>query len=234
MGSPDKRGIGGIMNKKAIIAISGGVDSAVVTAIVEAEGYDLYFLTVNYGQKSFKREEDSTKELSKYYKAKEHKIIDMKWLGELGHSVITSKEIQLEGNSDDIVYVPYRNTLIIAAAVAWAEVIGAEKIYTGSDAPYNGHVSLVPDNNPLYYRQVNNLVAISTKLNKNILVVAPLNHCNKDEIVKKGFELGVPFELTWTCVLNNEKACGVCPPCKDRLRAFAKNNITDQIQYVGK
>lgn len=214
--------------KKAIIALSGGIDSAVAAGIAKEEGYELYFLTVNYGQKNIEKELENSKKLAEYYGVKEHKIIDMKWLGELGNSGITDINIHFENVSDDFIYVPYRNTCIIAACVAWAEVMGAEVIYTGSEAgPW-----ICPDNSPEYYEAVNNLVSISTKLNKNVKVVAPLNYSDKEGNIRKGIELGLPFELTWTCVARDDVACGICQPCRDRLQAFEKAGMKDPIPYA--
>ncbi len=213
--------------KKAIVAISGGIDSAVAAAMAKKEGYELYFLTVNYGQKNVKKELYNSKKLAKYLNVKEHKIIDMTWLGELGNSGITDANIHFENVSDDFIYVPYRNTCIITACVAWAETIDADVIYTGSEAgPW-----ICPDNSPEYYNAINNLVSISTKLNKKIKVVAPLNYSDKVGNIEKGLELSLPFEYTWTCVAHDDKACGVCQPCRDRLQAFKKIGIKDPIEY---
>ena len=215
--------------KKAIIALSGGIDSAVAAAIAKKEGYELYFLTVNYGQKNIEKELENSKKLAEYYGAKEHKIIDMKWLGELGNSGITDVNIKFENVGDDFIYVPYRNTCIITACVAWAEVNGAEVIYTGSEAgPW-----ICPDNSPEYYEKINNLVSMSTKLNPLVKVVAPLNYSDKEGNIRKGIELGVPFEFTWTCVARDDMACGICQPCRDRLQAFKKCKIKDPIKYLG-
>ena len=215
--------------KKAIIALSGGIDSAVAAAIAKKEGYELYFLTVNYGQKNINKELENSKKLAKYYDVKEHKIIDMKWLGELGNSGITDVNIKFENVSDDFIYVPYRNTCIISACIAWAEVNGAEVIYTGSEAgPW-----ICPDNSPEYYEKINNLVSMSTKLNQLVKVVAPLNYSDKEDKIRKGIELGVPFEFTWTCVARDDFACGICQPCRDRLQAFKKCKIKDPIKYLG-
>lgn len=213
--------------KKAIIAISGGIDSAVAAAIAKKEGYELYFLTVDYGQKNIKKELYNSKKLAKYLNAKEHKIINMKWLGDLGNSGITDINIHFENVSDDFIYVPYRNTCIITACVAWAETIDADVIYTGSEAgPW-----ICPDNSPEYYNAINNLVSISTKLNKKIKVIAPLNDSDKVGNIQKGLALNLPFEYTWTCVARDDKACGVCQPCRDRLQAFNKLGIDDPIEY---
>lgn len=215
--------------KKAIIALSGGIDSAVAAAIAKKEGYELYFLTVNYGQKNLEKELENSSKLAEHFGVIEHKIIDMTWLGDLGHSLATDKTIKEDDSEDDKIYVPYRNTCIISACIAWAEINGAEAIFTGSEAgPW-----ICPDNSPEYYEKFNELVQISTKLNKNIRIYAPLNYSDKEGDVRKGIELGVPFELTWTCVARADKACGVCQPCRNRLDAFEKNNMKDPIEYVG-
>ena len=215
--------------KKAIIAISGGIDSAVAAAIAKDEGYELYFLTVDYGQKNLKKEIANSTKLAETFGAKEHKIIDMKWLGELGHSGTTDINIHFENVSDDFIYVPYRNTCIISACVAWAEVIDADVIYTGSEAgPW-----ICPDNSPEYYQKINDLVSMSTKLNTKVRVVAPLNNSDKVGNIEKGIKYKVPFEYTWTCVARDDKACGICQPCRDRLQAFEKLGMKDPIEYVG-
>ena len=216
--------------KKAIVAISGGIDSTVVSAIAQKEGYELYFLTVNYGQKNLKKEISNSKKLAKYFGAKEHKILDMKWLGDLGSSSITDLNLHFENISDDFIYVPYRNTCIISACVAWAEVIGAKAIFTGSD----GGPWICPDNSPEYYDAVNNLVSMSTKLTKDIKVYAPLNTLTKEEIIKKGIELNIPFKYTWTCVANDKEACGICNPCRGRKEAFEKIGMKDPAKYKEK
>ena len=214
--------------KKAIIALSGGIDSAVAAAIAKEENYELYFLTVNYGQKNIKKELENSKKLAKHFKVKEHKIIDMKWLGDLGNSGITDINISFENVSDDFIYVPNRNTCIISAAIAWAEAINADVIYTGSEAgPW-----ICPDNSPEYYEIFNKLVPLATKINPNVKIVAPLNYSDKEGNIRKGIELNLPFEYTWTCVARDDKACGICQPCRDRLEAFKKAGIKDPIEYI--
>ena len=214
--------------KKAIVALSGGIDSAVAAAIAKKEGYELYFLTVNYGQKNLEKELENSRKLAEYFNVVEHKIIDMKWLGELGNSLATDNSISELESQDDKIYVPYRNTCIISACIAWAEINGADVIYTGSEAgPW-----ICPDNSPEYYAKFNELVKISTKLNKNLKICAPLNYSDKEGDVRKGIELNVPFEYTWTCVARSDEACGVCQPCRNRLDAFEKNHMEDPIKYV--
>jgi len=216
--------------KKAIIAISGGIDSVVAAAKMKDENYELYFLTVNYAQKNFKMELKNTKYFADLYNVKEHKIINMDWLGKLGCSLITDKNINIKSQNDNLIYVPYRNTCIISACVAWAELINADLIVTGSDlGPWVG-----PDNSPEYYKKFNELLKISTKINKKLKIVAPLNYNDKKDNIKLGLSLNVPFEHTWTCITRNDKACGECLPCKERKAGFNMCGINDPIKYLKK
>lgn len=217
------------MSKKAIIAFSGGIDSAVAAHIAKSEGYDLYLLNVNYGQKNIKKELECSQRLAEDLDAKEYKRIDMTWLGELGASGVTDNSIKLDENNDDLIYVPFRNACIISACVAWAEVLDADVIYTGSEAgPW-----ICPDNSPEFYDAFNKLVSISTR-NENLKIIAPLNFSNKSQNIQKGLDLGLNFINTWTCVMSDDVACGICQPCRDRLSAFSKLSIKDPIKYENK
>lgn len=170
---------------------------------------------------------ENAKKLAEKMGVVEHKIVNMGWLGELGNSIITDKDINDKQN-DHLIYVPYRNTVILSACIAWAEVLGAEAIFTGSEAgPW-----ICPDNSPEYYEKLNELIKVSTKLVKNLKVYAPLNYSNKEDDVRKGIELGVPFEYTWTCVTRDDLACAECQPCRNRINAFKKNKMVDPIPYA--
>ena len=176
--------------KKAIITISGGIDSTLTAAIAKKEGYELYFLTVNYGQRNLEREINNTSFLAKYYEAKQHKIIDMTWLGNLGNSMITDSTIAVDPNNDHQIYVPFRNTCILSAAIAWAETdLSIKKIYIGSDGESE---EVCPDNSPQYINSINELIKVSVKNNKELEVVAPLNYLTKPEInkvISKNFDI---------------------------------------------
>jgi len=213
--------------EKAIILISGGTDSVLTAEIARQRGYELYFLTANYGQKNFKREEKNSKFFAKYFKAKEHKIIDITWLGKLGNSAATDANMNFDGIHKEFEYIPFRNTVLISVAVAWAEVNGATHILTGSMAgPW-----ICPDNSPEYYKAIQNLINIATKTNKNITIEAPLNELNKSQIIKKSMEFNLPLDHTFTCIGGHIKACGKCPPCLNRLEAFKILNLQDVIKY---
>jgi len=124
--------------------------------------------------------------------------------------------------------VPFRNAHFLSAAVSWAEVIGAERIYIGAVEPDS---SGYPDCRPEYYRIFNQLVEAGTRPETHVEIVTPLIHLRKHEIVKKGIELGAPFHLSWSCYRNSEEACGTCDSCALRLRAFDQAGVKDVIPY---
>lgn len=215
--------------KKAIITISGGIDSALTAAIAKKEGYELYFLTANYGQKNLKRELANTEVFAKYYNAKMHKIIDLTWLGKLGNSLITDARVEVDVNNDHQIYVPFRNTCILASAIAWAETDNdVKRIYIGCDGE---SAAICPDNSPEYIEAINNIIKVAVKDNKELEVVAPLNYLTKEDIIVKAIKYGVPLKHTWTCVSNGEVACGICDPCRARRQAFNMIGIKDPIPY---
>ena len=216
------------MKKKAIITISGGIDSTTTAAIAKSRGYGLYFLTVNYGQKNIDRELENTKYFAEYFDAEKHKIIDMTWLGELGKSGMTDSSIEFDKVHDDLIYVPFRNACILSAAIAWAETDNdVEKIFIGSEAgPW-----ICPDNSPEFIKTMNQLARIAMKTNSNVTIEAPLNYLDKPEILKTALQYGIPFEHTWTCVSNSKKPCGICQPCRNRRESFEKLGLKDPADY---
>ena len=143
------------MNKKeeVIVTLSGGLDSSTVLALVSSQNKDINAITINYGQKNWKKEIENVLKLCEIYNVKKIKIIDFTWLGELGGSSVTDKNIGVLSNDYRNLYVPFRNTIILSAAVAWAEVIGCNTIYTGSIDGNNEDVC--PDNTPNYYKKLN-------------------------------------------------------------------------------
>jgi len=125
-------------------------------------------------------------------------------------------------------YVPFRNAHFLAAAVSWAEVIGAERIYIGAvEQDSSGY----PDCRPEYYNIYNRLIEAGTRPETRVEIVTPLIHLRKNEIVKKGVELGAPFHLSWSCYRSSDQACGVCDSCALRLRAFEEAGAEDPIPY---
>lgn len=215
--------------KKAIITISGGIDSTLTAAIAKKEGYELCFLTANYGQKNLNRELANSKYFAKYYGVNEHKIIDMTWLGKMGNSLITNYDVEVDINDDYQIYVPFRNTCILASAIAWAETDNdIERIYIGCDGQ---SAQICPDNSVEYIEAINKLIKIAVRDNQKLEVIAPLNHLTKEDIIMKAIEYDVPLAHTWTCVSNGQIACGKCDPCRARKDAFKNIGIQDPTIY---
>jgi 7-cyano-7-deazaguanine synthase len=151
----------------------------------------------------------------------------------IGGSALTDESIAVPraeavGHSIPVTYVPFRNAHFLAAAVSWAEVLGAQKVYIGAVEPDS---SGYPDCRPAYYKTFNEVVKTGTK-DGNIEIVTPLIAMRKTEIVRLGLELGAPFDLTWSCYSRADQACGVCDSCALRLRAFQAAGIQDPIPYA--
>jgi 7-cyano-7-deazaguanine synthase len=220
--------------EKAIVLVSGGMDSLVCAGIAVKENYDVYFLHMNYGQKTSERERRSFKEIADFYQAPEskRKVIDMTFLKQIGGSSLTDESISVktyQGDSDVIPdsYVPFRNSIILSLAVSWAEVVGATKLFIGAnheDSP--GY----PDCRPSYYEAFNKVIKEGTKAS-NIEIITPVINMKKREIVLKGQELKVPFALSWSCYKSTDRACGQCDSCALRLRGFKEAGMIDPIDY---
>ena len=219
----------GTMGKRAICLISGGMDSAVAAAVARHDGYKLYALTFNYGQRNL-RELEAAKEIAKSLGA-HHKIFEIN-LRQIGGSALTDTiEVPERAEGIPVTYVPARNTIFLSCALAYAEVIDAEAIFIGVNAvDYSGYPDCRPEYIQAFQRMAN--VALKRSVEKGpIHIKAPLLYLSKAEIVKSGLELGVPFEKTWSCYREGEKACGRCPSCMLRLAAFEKAGVRDPIEY---
>ena len=215
--------------EKAVCLISGGMDSAVSAAIAKNEGYEIYAITFNYGQRN-KKEMESATEIAKWLNAK-HKILEVN-LRQIGGSALTDNiEVPEETYGIPITYVPARNTIFLSFALAYAEVIDADYIYIGVNAiDYSGY----PDCRPEYLEAFQKMADLALKRSvegRPIKIKAPLLYLSKAEIVKKGIELGVPFEKTWSCYREGEKHCGRCPSCELRKKAFKEANVEDPTEY---
>lgn len=225
--------------RKAVVLLSGGMDSAVCASIACDEGYTLDVLHVNYGQRTSTKELECAQKLAAYYNAEDFKVITLDFLREIGGSGLIDESIELpteesenesEGGDIPPSYVPFRNSIILSLATAWAEVLGAKAIYYGANfIDFSGY----PDCRPVYFEAFQNLINTGTKDGTVITLKTPLSALSKAEIVRKGLELKTPFELTWSCYTETERACGVCDSCRLRLKGFTENGITDPIPYVG-
>jgi len=220
--------------KKAVIILSGGLDSTTCMGIAQAEGYDLYPITFDYQQRH-KIELEKAQEVAKYYNVNEHKIFDLGFLHEIGGSALTNKDIEVPKkgvtNEIPITYVPGRNLIFLSIAASYAEVIGAEAIYIGVNAlDYSGY----PDCRPNFINSVQETIKLGTKAGvegKEIIIKTPLLHLTKAEIIQKGMELNVPYHLTTSCYEGEEEACGECDSCRLRLKGFSEAGFTDPIKY---
>ncbi len=217
---------------KAVIAVSGGMDSCVTAAIAEQK-YALAFIHINYGQRTETRELKSFNDIADNYNVKERLVIDFQHLAKIGGSSLTDKNIEVakaDLNNKEIPssYVPFRNANILSACVSWAEVIKAEAIFIG--AVYEDS-SGYPDCRPEFFSAFEKMIDVGTKPETKIKIYTPIINLSKSEIVQKGIEVNAPLHLTWSCYQNEDEACGVCDSCALRLRGFQMAGIEDPIPY---
>ncbi|MCP4229390.1 MAG: 7-cyano-7-deazaguanine synthase QueC, partial [bacterium] len=215
------------------VLVSGGLDSAVTAALAAARS-EVAFLHVNYGQKTEARELKSFNKLADYFKAQKRLVISLEYLHEIGGSALTDDSIDVPpGNTEDsgvpITYVPFRNAHFLSAAVSWGETIGAESVMIGAvEEDGAGY----PDCREEFLKSFEEMVALGTRPETDIKIVAPLVHMNKSEIVRLGTDLKAPLHLTWSCYKEESTACGVCDSCVLRLKGFGGAGIEDPIPYA--
>ena len=217
----------------AIILASGGMDSCVMTAIANLD-YRLAMLHVGYGQRTEARELRAFNALADFYQAEHRLVCRLDHLRQIGGSSLTDARIavelaNLERHDIPSSYVPFRNAHFISIGVSWGEVLGARKIFVGA---VEEDSSVYPDCRPEYYAAFNRVIAAGTKPETPLEIVTPVIHMRKSEIVRRGRELGAPFELTWSCYQGQEAACGRCDSCALRLRAFEEAGVEDPIPYL--
>jgi len=218
--------------KKGIVLVSGGLDSCVTAAIAKDMGYSLYFLHINYGQKTEKKELESFNKLADFFKVEGKLIVDITYLKEIGGSSLTVDSMEIEKGDlfrKDIpnTYVPFRNGNIVSIAVSWAEVIKAHRIFIGVvEEDSSGY----PDCRKEFYDAFNQVLKVGLAYT-DLLIETPLIDKSKGEIVRIGAKLGAPFELTWSCYSENDVACGGCDSCLLRLKGFKEAGMVDPIPY---
>ncbi|MDR3609754.1 MAG: 7-cyano-7-deazaguanine synthase QueC [Ignavibacteriaceae bacterium] len=221
------------MKKKvAIVALSGGLDSCVTTAIALQE-YDVVLFHANYKQRTELKELNSFNRIGDFYGISKRLIIDFSHLSKIGGSSLTDKKIRVEkadlANKDvPNSYVPFRNANILSACISWGEVINASAVFIGA---VNEDSSGYPDCRPEFFTAFEKMADIGTKPETRIKIITPVISLSKKEIVLKGAELNAPLHLTWSCYQNEEEACGVCDSCALRLRGFQQAGIEDPIIY---
>jgi len=220
-------------SERAIVLVSGGMDSCVTAAIANTENDELAFLHVSYGQRTEKRERQAFDALADHYGVDLRLVISLEHLAQIGGSSLTDLSIAVTAadlNSHTIPssYVPFRNSHLLAAAVSWGEVINANAIYIGAVAEDS---SGYPDCRPEFYAAFQNVIDLGTKPGTDIRITTPVIHLKKSEIIRAGLELGAPLDLTWSCYQASERACGNCDSCALRLRAFREAGVPDPIPY---
>ncbi len=225
--------------KKAVILLSGGLDSTTVLAIAISKGFDCYCLSFNYGQKQTIELEKAAR-IAEKFGATRHLILQLD-LNKIGGSALTdtievpkNKTINAEEGEIPVTYVPARNTILLAHAVAWAEVLEARDIFIGVNAvDYSGY----PDCRPEFLEAFSRMANLGTKAGVSgkgqFTIQTPLLHMSKKEIIEEGIKLGVDYSMTHSCYdPSGEKACGACDACLLRLRGFAEARLEDPIPYM--
>lgn len=221
-------------NKKAVVLLSGGLDSATTLAIANNQSYACYALSFSYGQRHA-AELNAAKQVAQSLNAVEHRIIELD-LTQIGGSALTDKNIAVPESKTEgipITYVPARNTIFLSYALAWAEVLGISDIFIGVNAvDYSGY----PDCRPEYIAAFENTARLATKAGvegKPFKIHTPLILLSKSDIIKTGTELGVDYSLTVSCYQADEqgRACGKCDSCRFRKEGFSAAGIPDPTAY---
>ena len=220
------------MEEIAVVALSGGLDSCVTTAIANKE-YNLALVHINYGQKTESKELDSFHKIADHYNVDKKLVIDFTHFQKIGGSSLTDKTINvtkadLEAKHIPSSYVPFRNANILSACVSWAEIINAKAIFIGA---VHEDSSGYPDCRPEFFKSFEKTLNLGTKPDTNIKIETPIISLDKHEIIKLGLELNAPLQMTWSCYSSENEACGVCDSCALRLRGFQKINVVDPIPY---
>lgn len=222
--------------RRAVVLLSGGLDSATTLAIARSEGFDCYCLSLDYGQRH-RVELDAAANVARALQAKEHRIVQL-GLDTFGGSALTDTSIAVpvDGAQEGIpvTYVPARNTIMLSLALAWAEVLGSRDIYVGVNAvDYSGY----PDCRPEYIAAFEKMANLATKAGvegARLTIHAPLINLSKAEIVRQGTDLGIDYGTTVSCYQadSDGRACGVCDSCRLRREGFVAAGLSDPTRYA--
>lgn len=221
--------------KKAVVLVSGGLDSTTCLALAQSQGYELYAMSVHYGQKHV-AELKAAQEICRVYQVAEHKQITVD-IGSIGGSSLTDLGATIPETPTQGIpttYVPARNTMLLSFALGWAEVLGAQTIMIGVNAvDYSGY----PDCRPEYIHAFQSMANLATKAGiegRGPIIQTPLLTLTKADIVRKGIALGVDFSQTVTCYKATDEglACGLCDACRLRNQGFREAGVPDVTRYV--
>jgi 7-cyano-7-deazaguanine synthase len=228
-------------NLKAVVLLSGGIDSTTTLAIAKEEGFDLFALSFQYGQRH-KIELEAAQRIANFFHVAKHVVVDMD-LRLFGGSALTdnleipkNRKAAEMGGDIPVTYVPARNTIFLSFALAWAEVLGSEDIFIGVNAlDYSGY----PDCRPAYIAAYEKMANLATKAGvegkQKLKIHTPLIRMTKAQIIKRGLDLGVDYSLTHSCYDPSPSgdACGHCDSCLLRLKGFKEAGVRDPIRYRG-
>lgn len=223
--------------KKAVILVSGGLDSTTVLAIAKAQGYQCYTLSFDYGQRH-RVELEAAQAVSKHMGVSEHKTVVLD-LGSIGGSALTDQAIAVPDFNEEhtgipVTYVPARNTVFLSIALGWAEVLKAQTLFIGVNAvDYSGY----PDCRPKFIKAFEKMANLATKAGVEgevLNIQTPLINLSKAEIIKKGLELGVDYSKTISCyqAISTGAACGRCDSCRLRQQGFRDAGVVDPTPYI--
>ena len=222
------------MTKKAVILVSGGLDSSTVLAMAKQQGFDCYTLSFDYGQRH-RSELFAAAKVSEAMQVEAHKVVSLD-LGTIGGSALTDTNIDVpeyETTGIPVTYVPARNTVFLSIALGWAEVLGANDIFVGVNAvDYSGY----PDCRPDYINAFEQMANLATKAGvegNKLTVHAPLIDMTKGQIIQAGTKIGVDYSVTVSCYQADEEgaACGVCDSCRLRKQGFIDAGVKDPTRY---
>ncbi|BCK86647.1 7-cyano-7-deazaguanine synthase [Sideroxyarcus emersonii] len=222
--------------KRAVVLLSGGLDSATVLAMARAQGFECYALSVDYGQRHH-AELAAARQVAQALGAREHRVVNIDLTG-FGGSALTDSRIAVPESASSgipLTYVPARNTIMLSLALAWAEVLKAQDIFFGVNAvDYSGY----PDCRPEYVAAFERMANLATKAaveGEPLTLHAPLLHLSKGEIIREGVRLGVDFGITVSCYQADEqgRACGRCDSCRLRREGFQSAGVPDSTRYRG-
>lgn len=222
------------MQKKAIILLSGGLDSITALALAQSQGYACHALSFDYGQRH-NAELNAARRIAAHYRVADHKIIPL-GLGSIGGSALTDDHIAVPTTPQTgipVTYVPARNTIFLAFSLGWAEVLGARDVFIGVNAvDYSGY----PDCRPEFIAAFQKLADIATKAGAeggHFTIHAPLIEMSKADIIKTGLALGVDYGQTVSCYAADPdgRACGLCDACRLRKNGFAEAGVEDPTRY---
>jgi len=193
------------MSRAVVCLFSGGPDSYIAALTAKNDGHQLYLLTADYGQKTRLKEVAAARVLSRTLKPVDHLVVSLPFVAHFGGSGLTDPDSRIGMENASTEYVPFRNSLLLCIAVAWAEAL---------------------------YAAFQRLVNIGTRVGAALEIRAPFCTWSKKQVIELGLSLGVPFEHTWSCHNNTDVACGDCSNCRDRLSAFVSLGVADPISYA--